>query len=191
MTASRTALIIGATGAFGAHAAVALTARGWTVRALARDTGKAREKLGAAMPIDIIGGDALNKADVIAAAAESRIIVHAANPPAYRNWAGTVLPMLSNSIAAARASGARIILPGSVYNFAPDQGPSIAEDAPQNPTTRKGKIRVAAEQALEEAAGEGVRSLVLRAGDFFGPDAGSSFFNHLLMRRGGRALAFL
>ncbi|MGH6987510.1 MAG: NAD-dependent epimerase/dehydratase family protein [Caulobacteraceae bacterium] len=191
MTARKTVLIIGATGAFGAHAAVALIARGWTVRALARDPGKAREKLGAAMPVDIIGGDALNEAEVVAAATGARIIVHAANPPAYRNWAGTVLPMLSNSIAAARASGARIILPGSVYNFAADAGPSIAEHAPQEPTTHKGDIRVAAERALEAAAGEGVRSLILRAGDFFGPGAGSAFFNHLLVRRGSRALVFL
>ncbi len=36
----RTALIIGATGSFGGHAAQALLKHGWRIRALARDPGR-------------------------------------------------------------------------------------------------------------------------------------------------------
>jgi nucleoside-diphosphate-sugar epimerase len=111
----------------------------------------------------------MDASSVVAAASGAQLIVHAANPPGYRNWQGTVLPMAMSALAAAKASGARLVLPGNVYNFAPDAGPAIAEDTPQAPVTRKGKIRAELERRLQAAADEGVRVLILRAGDFFGP----------------------
>ena len=50
--------------------------------------------------------------------------------------------MLESSIAAAKASGARLVFPGTVYNFGPDAFPNLNERSPQNPMTRKGKILV-------------------------------------------------
>ncbi|MDB5480367.1 MAG: NAD-dependent epimerase/dehydratase [Caulobacteraceae bacterium] len=187
----RTALVIGATGSFGGHAAAALVRHGWTVRALARDPQAARAKAGPRMPIDWIAGDAMNAEDVTRAAAGTSVIVHAANPPGYRKWRGLVLPMLAATIAAAEASGARIVLPGAVYNYAPDSGARIAETAPQAPTTRKGRIRVAMERMLREATQRGIRTLVLRAGDFFGPAAPNSCLQWLTTRRGGRVRSVL
>jgi nucleoside-diphosphate-sugar epimerase len=168
---SKTALIIGATGSFGGHATKALIKHGWTICALARDPAAAAAKLGAHTPVDWMKGDAMDQASVVAAASGVQLIVHAANPPGYRNWKGTVVPMTDNAIAAARASGARLVIAGSVYNFAPDSGPSIGEDAPQAPATRKGTIRVEVEQRLRRASAEGVKVLILRSGDFFGPSA--------------------
>lgn len=99
----------------------------------------------------------------------------------YRNWPKLVLPMLESTIAAAKASGARILLPGSIYNF-PQNGPLVLrEDTPQRATTRKGAIRITMERRLEEAQAQGVRSLILRAGDFFGPYmTGNSWFRQLV-----------
>jgi nucleoside-diphosphate-sugar epimerase len=184
--AARTALIVGATGSFGAHAAQALIKHGWTIRALTRDPRKAAKTAGPRTPIDWVAGDALNPAEVTAAADGVQLIVHAANPPRYRNWRGTVAPMLESAIAAARASGARLVLPGSVYNYAPNFGPEIAEGAPQLPVTRKGAIRVAAEDRLRQVADEGVKVLILRAGDFFGPAAPNSALSWLVTHSGGR-----
>jgi nucleoside-diphosphate-sugar epimerase len=168
-TAPRTALVIGATGLFGLHATEALIKHGWRVRALARDPAAAAAKLGPRTPIDWVKGDAMDPPSVVAAAASADLIVHAANPPQYRNWKGTVLPMVESAIAAARASGARLVVPASVYNFAPGAGAAIGEHAPQHPVTRKGAIRVELERRLRAASDDGVRVLVLRAGDFFGP----------------------
>jgi hypothetical protein len=53
-----------------------------------------------------------------------------------------LLAMLDNTITAARADRARIVLPGSVYNFGPDASPDLHEASPQNPVTAKGQIRV-------------------------------------------------
>jgi nucleoside-diphosphate-sugar epimerase len=188
--APKTALIIGVTGNFGGHATMALIKRGWTIRALARDPAAAAKKAGPRMPIEWIKGDAMNAADVIAAAAGADVIVHGANPPGYKNWRGLAAPMLRNTIAAAKAHGARIVFPGNVYNFAPDSGAAIAEDAPQAPVTRKGKIRVEMENELRAAtlpdSVGGARVLIVRAGDYFGPAAPNSVLGWLVNRRKDR-----
>ncbi len=137
-----------------------------------------------------LGGDALDRNKVISAAQDAALIVHAVNPAGYRNWAGLVLPMIDNSIAAARASGARILLPGTIYNYGPDAFPILSEDLPQHPTTRKGAIRVELERRLKDASRHGVRTLVLRAGDFFGPRPGNNWFSQALVKP-GRPLRFI
>ena len=177
---AKTALVLGATGGIGGEVARQLRDAGWTVRAMARR-----------LPVDVhheglqwLQGDAMNANDVHRAAQGAQVLVHAVNPPGYRRWGELVLPMIDHSIAAARAAGARIVLPGTVYNFGPDAFPMLQEDAPQRPLTRKGAIRVAMERRLEAAAAEGVPSLIVRAGDFFGPRAGNSWFSQGLVRPG-------
>lgn len=186
MTHDKTALVIGATGTFGLHAVEAMAKHGWTIRALARDPAAAAKKLGPRSPIQWVRGDAMDAASVVAAAQGAQLIVHAANPPGYRNWKGTILPMNESVIAAAKASGARIVIPGNVYPFAPQSGAQIREDAPQAPVTRKGNIRRAQERRLREAAAEGVKVLILRSGDFFGPAAPNSALAWLTTRSKGR-----
>lgn len=166
---NRTVLIVGATGNIGAETARALLERGWQVRALHRDPERAARRFGALGAITWLAGDALNPEDVMRAAAGVSVVVHAANPPGYKNWAGLVLPMLESSIAAAQAADARLVLPGTIYNFGPDAFPLLSEGSPQHPTTRKGALRVAMEQRLEAASRAGLKVLIVRAGDFFGP----------------------
>ncbi len=179
-----TALVIGATGGIGGEAALALLRRGWHVRALNRNAEKAARDHAGLGPIEWVSGDAMKPADVIAAAAGASVIVHAANPPGYRNWEGLAIPMLDSSIAAAEASGARIVFPGTLYNYGPDALPLLTETSPQDPVTRKGRVRVAMEQRLREAAERGVRTLIVRAGDFFGPRAGNNWFAGAMVKPG-------
>lgn len=182
METNKTALVLGATGGAGGAIAAALVRHGWTVRGLARDAASARNS-GPAR-INWIEGDAMVRADVIAAAAGASVIVHAVNPPNYMNWDKLVLPMIDNTIAAARAAGgARVVLPGTIYNFDPATTPVIRSDTPQHPRSRKGRIRVALEERLEAAA-PAVPSLILRAGDFFGPGARSSWFAQAMVTPG-------
>jgi nucleoside-diphosphate-sugar epimerase len=181
MTDGKTALILGATGGVGHETALALAARGWKVRALHRRPEQARSTSPQA---DWIAGDAMNQADVIAAGRGAALIFHGVNPPGYRNWRGLALPMLDNTIAAARAVGARIVFPGTVYNYGPDAFPLLSETSPQKPRTRKGAIRVDMERRLEEAARRGPRVLIVRGGDFFGPHTGNSWFSQGLVKPG-------
>lgn len=177
----KTALVLGATGGVGGEVARLLVARGWRVRALHR-APQAAARRGDGM--QWLRGDAMVRDDVVAAAEGVQLIVHAVNPPGYRNWGQLVLPMIDNSIAAARASGARILLPGTVYNYGPDAFPVIDEESPQQPVTRKGAIRVELEARLQAAAAYGVRTLIVRAGDFFGPKAGNNWFAQGLIKPG-------
>ena len=173
-TTQQTALVIGVTGSIGREVAAALLSRGWQVRALHRNPAAAMRS---ALPQSVqwIKGDAMHLNDVVAAARGTTLIVHAANPPNYRNWRGLALPMLDNTIAAAQANNARILLPATIYNFGEDAPQVLKENTPQNPTSRKGQVRVEMELKLQKASLNGVRSMVVRAGDFFGPGAGNSW----------------
>jgi nucleoside-diphosphate-sugar epimerase len=182
ITQERIALVLGATGGIGSEVARRLLERGWSVRALHRDAATMAGRAQAGL--SWVQGDAMRREDVVAAARGVALIVHAVNPPGYRNWGELVLPMLENTIAAARASGARILFPGTVYNYGPDAFANIEETSPQNPMTRKGAIRVEMERRLRAAAETGVKTLIVRAGDFFGPKVGNSWFAQGLVKPG-------
>ncbi|UXT22869.1 NAD-dependent epimerase/dehydratase family protein [Agrobacterium tumefaciens] len=174
------ALILGVNGGVGSQVSRMLQQRGWRVRAMTRQ----RTSTGPTDGVERVTGDAMNRQDVMDAATGVNLIVHAVNPPGYRNWESQVLPMLDNTIAAAEACGARIVFPGSVYNFGPDAFPLLTEDSPQKPFTRKGALRVEMERQLKMASMRGVPVLIVRAGDFFGPDARNNWFSQMLVKPG-------
>jgi nucleoside-diphosphate-sugar epimerase len=193
---TRIALVLGATGGIGGEVTRALLRRGWRVRALNRRAaslqmhehrdgvdGETRDAV-ARGGIEWVQGDAMNSDDVREAAHGVSWIVHAVNPPKYHNWRALAVPMLDNTIAAARSSGAAILFPGTIYNYGPDAFPVLNERSPQRPLTRKGAIRVEMEQRLERASHDGVQTLIVRAGDFFGPAAGNNWFSQGLVQPG-------
>jgi len=181
----KTALVLGATGGIGGETAVALLRHGWNVVAMARGGRPTADRLHPRLAdMAWIAGDAMNAADVARAAAGAQVIVHAVNPPGYRNWGKLVLPMIDNSIAAAKAVGARLMLPGTIYNYGPDAFPELDEQAPQNPTTAKGRIRVELERRMEAASRDGMTALIVRFGDFFGPVRGNNWFAQGLVKPG-------
>ncbi|MFT3779159.1 MAG: NAD(P)H-binding protein [Ottowia sp.] len=181
MEPDKTALVLGATGGIGASICAALLRHGWRVRGMARNTAAARHAGTAG--VEWLEGDAMRRGDVVQAAQDASVIVHAVNPPNYAHWDQLVLPMADNTIAAARSAGARIVLPGTIYNFDPAATPVIDAEAVQRPRSRKGMIRVALEERLAHAAPD-VPTLILRAGDFFGPGARSSWFAQAMVAPG-------
>ncbi len=184
---ARTVLVLGAAGGIGGETARQLHAAGWHVRAWVHH----RPVTDGPAPSERwseVSGDARSAADVLRAAAHVHVIVHAVNPPGYRHWAEHGLPMLDHSIAAARATGARLVLPGNLYGYGPEvyaNGDGVVDEStPQNPITRKGAVRVEMEQRLRSAAAQGVRSLILRCGDFFGPRPGGSWLSQGILQPG-------
>ena len=187
MKQAKTVLVVGANGGIGRETCLALQRHGWHVRALARKPDGALEG------VEWFRGDAMAAEDVARAASGADAIVHAVNPPGYRDWERLVLPMLENTLAAAKAAGARVVLPGTIYNYGFDAFPVLTEDAPQHPVSRKGELRVAMERRLAQAAREGVPVLILRCGDFIGPrNTGNSWFSQGLVKAGKpvRAVAY-
>jgi nucleoside-diphosphate-sugar epimerase len=179
MVSKGTVLVLGATGGIGGEVSRQLRDTGWEVRALQRRAAQPAERRNG---INWIRGDAMSRSDVMAAASGCSVIVHAVNPPGYRRWSELVLPMLDNTIAAACAVGATIVLPGTVYNFGPDAYPVLSEESPQRPVTHKGAIRAEMERRLFAACNNGARVLIVRAGDFFGPQARNNWFSQGLVK---------
>src|SRR5262252_3160220 len=168
-----TVLVLGASGGIGGEMARQLRDAGWRVKAMKRDLGATSVLKDG---IEWVEGDALNREDVLSASRGSSVIVHVVNPPGYRRWSELVLPMIDNTIAAASVNGATVVLPGTVYNYGRDALPLLTETSPQRPDSRKGAIRVELERRLEAVTRSGaVRVIIVRAGDFFGPSAGSNW----------------
>ncbi len=180
------ALVLGVTGAIGNAIAAALVRRGWSIRALTRRPAATRPAF--PFPVDWRSGDALDAASVAAASDGADLIVHGVNPPGYRRWREDGLPMLANSIAAAKHSGATLLFPANVYVFSTASPAHVDESSPRTPLTRKGQVRLEMETLLQQASEQdGVRVIALRAGDFFGPGVTSSWFSQAMVKGGTAA----
>ncbi len=135
----------------------------------------------AAPGTEIIEVDARDADSLIEAAQGADVILHALNPP-YTAWPKFALGFAETAIAAARASGATLMFPGNVYNYgAAHAGDARRGDADASDSRAKARLRVEIEQRMRDATRDGVRVIVLRAGDFFGGAA-----TGLMVRPGGR-----
>ena len=165
---TKTVLILGANGRFGQAAVQAFAAAGWRVLAQAR-RAPAQALPAGARPVAV----ALDDADALAAAARgASVLVHALNPP-YTRWQQQVLPLAWQGMSLAQRLGATFMLPGNVYNYGESMPAVLRVDTPQRPSTAKGRIRCELETEMQARAADGLRSVVIRAGDFFGSGSGS------------------
>ena len=168
----KTICIAGAKGRLGNSAVRAFHQAGYRVIALSRDAAAPR------LPEGVIQRqcDAYDREALIAACAGADFIFNNLNPP-YGHWADKAQQLADNVMAAAREHGAVHLFPANLYNY----GSSIPEQCTPatsfRPDTDMGKIRVAMEQSFHTAAEQGVQTLVIRAGDFFGDDSKGSWFD--------------
>ena len=131
-------LVLGSTGGIGHWTAVKLVERGEPVRVLVRDPDRFRSSWPEANGVDVVVGDALVPDDVRRAAQGATTIFHCVNVP-YAEWSAKALPMLSHSIAAAQAVGARARLSGKRLRVRPRShrsrsgGPPHGAAHPQGP----------------------------------------------------------
>jgi len=150
-----TVLILGASGKFGRHSAVAFEQAGWQVRRFDRSTDNMLEMA--------VGCD---------------VIMNGLNPANYHNWETLVPRITRDVIEAAQHSGATVILPGNVYHFG-DKGGVWSESTPAVPVARKGRIRLDMERAYAKS---GVQTIVLRAGNAIDPDRQGCVMSLLYLR---------
>jgi nucleoside-diphosphate-sugar epimerase len=174
---TKTVLILGANGRFGRAAVHAFTAQGWRVRAATR-TGNHPSRDG----VTAITCDAEDPHAVICAAEGVDVIVHALNP-AYEHWAAKLPVLTANVIAAAWAHGATVMIPGNVYSFGAQAQTVLYETATPAPTSRKGQMRVEMERAFEDAAAKGLRTVILRGGDFLERAKSGNWFDAIIAKK--------
>ena len=163
-----TVMVLGANGRLGRAAVLAFADTGWTVIAQLRRAPRAPLPAG----VTLVLADALDVATLARQAQGVQVIVNALNPD-YTQWATLLPPITAAAIALAAATGATLMLPGNVYNYGNQLPAVLGEDTAFAATHPKAALRIALEASLARAArAQGVRSIVIRAGDFLG-DAGT------------------
>ena len=150
---TQTVLILGATGRFGRHAASAFASAGWKVRRFDR-----------------------NK-DVLDKAARGADVIVAAWNPEYQDWAQQVPKLHAEVRRVAHANDATVILPGNVYVFGPKTPMGWSSKTPHRAQNPLGQIRIQMEAAYRD---EGVKTIVLRAGDFIDTEASGNWFDKIM-----------
>jgi nucleoside-diphosphate-sugar epimerase len=161
-------LVMGAAGRLGYAAAEAFRMAGWSVTSLVRPGAAHRAPRGTKVV------ETIDRLDAIAAARGADVVLHALNPP-FKTWRRMALAHAYSAIEVAETAGATLMFPGNLYNYGAGMPSVIDELTPMQPTIRKGDIRVEIEQRMQEAAERGVRTIILRAGDFFGSGRGAWF----------------
>ena len=174
-----TVLILGARGRFGLATARAFVDAGWRVLAHKRPGSPVPPEVQGDARIHWLDTDLPDTAALARAARQQAgvpgvaVVVHGLNP-AYtdRAWKQQVLPMTAAALDLCRALNATLMLPGNIYNFGAAMPALLREDTPQAAQTIKGQIRIGMEEQIRRS---GVRSIVIRAGDFFGAGRGTWF----------------
>ncbi len=166
---TRIAAVIGCTGSFGGAVTRELLRRGWNVRALARNVAKARAQYVGEPRIEFVRGDALDAEDVRILVEGVDVLVDSFNVP-YQHWDPATLDSASIVAQAAIDHDLLVAFPGNVYGLGPDFSRPLDESAPHVPPSKKGKLRNRIEATFEEASQHGARFVIVRCGDFFGPN---------------------
>src|SRR3954466_9538773 len=167
MTSTPRHVVFG-TGAIGLAILDALHRRGETVRLVNR-SGHAR------VPdnVDVIGGNARDPAFTTAAARSARVVYQTLNPP-YTEWTARFPALQAGVLAAAEATGARLVSMENVYMYGRPAGRPLTEDRAYDAHTTKGQLRGRMARDLLAAHDAGRAEVAIgRASDYFGPRGGA------------------
>ena len=171
--------ILGAKGRLATMSTAAFHAAGYEIIAITR-SGHAE---GLPAGVEQRAADAMDRQSLIRATEGADLIFNGLNPP-YPAWRKRVMPMGENVMAAARMHGAVHLFPGNVYNYGRAIPARVDDDTPFEATTGKGAVRIALERHFEEQAQRhGVRTIILRAGDFYGGTRPGSWFDLAIAAR--------
>jgi nucleoside-diphosphate-sugar epimerase len=170
--------ILGANGRVAHAVAKAFLDHGHAVIAITR-SGRCDGLTG---KVEFRAADAASAAPLIAATEGADIIFNGLNPR-YDEWDEKVMPMARNVMTAARTHGIPHLFIGNVYNYGHGMPVGAGPETPQRAETRKGQIRIDMERMFEqEASQHGVKTVILRAGDFFGTAGKGSWFDQALVK---------
>ena len=160
--------VIFGTGATGLATMDALRRRGEAVRLVNRSGT-------APVPddIEVLGGDASDPAFATAAAQGAQVVYQTLNPP-YPTWVELFPALQTSVLAAAQATGARLVSMENVYLYGPPAGQPLTETRPDTAQTKKGRLRAGMARELQAAHQAGrVQVAIGRASDYFGPRGGA------------------
>lgn len=167
-------IVLGINGHVGHHIAKAFVAEGWDV------AGFGRSNKYPVTGVRFSKGDADDVEAMRAAIGDTPLVVNALNLP-YPAWDKGRKVAQTERVIAAMGKGKTLLFPGNVYNYAATDR-VITPGMAQHPQTPRGAIRVEVEQLYEAAARRGdVQVIIIRAGDFFGPESHGDWFDLVMM----------
>ncbi|SEF13873.1 NAD-dependent epimerase/dehydratase family protein [Jiangella alba] len=151
------------TGPAGTTLAEQLLRRGHTVRTVDR---RGTTPLDGAQPY---AADVRDPVAAAAAVAGAAVVYHCVNVPYERQV--EVMPRIQESVlAAAEATGARLVVTDTLYPYGPTGGEAMTEETPWRAVAVKGRMRADLDGRYLQAHQRGrVRVTLGRAADFFGP----------------------
>lgn len=171
--------ILGSNGHIGQSAADAFAAAGWVTTRFARADR---------MPVEgtrFVQGDADSALDLRGAVSGADVVFNGLNLP-YHQWDKGRIEAQLQRVLDALSPGQTLLHPGSIYNY-PANARVVTPELTQDPPTPRGAMRVRMEQMLQQAVRDkGIRVIVLRAGDFFGPDVKGDWFEQGIMREAAK-----
>jgi nucleoside-diphosphate-sugar epimerase len=122
--------------------------------------------------IEILRGDASDPAFATAAAHGAQVVYQTLNPP-YHQWVELFPALQASVLAAAQASGARLVSMENVYMYGRPNGQPLTKTRPYAAHTKKGTLRARMARELLAAHEAGrVQVAIGRASDYFGPRGG-------------------
>ncbi len=170
--------VLGANGRLAHDVAKAFLQAGHTVIAITRN-GKCDGLNG---NVECRAADAMDRSALIEATKGAEVIFNGLNPP-YDKWEKFCMPMARNVVAALQAHKAVHLFIGNVYNYGKEIPLNANEDTPHSLTTEKAVIREDMENLFERAALEdGVKTIILRAGDFYGGSKPGTWFDMFIAK---------
>jgi nucleoside-diphosphate-sugar epimerase len=156
--------VVFGTGPLGRATINGLLKRGVRVRAVNR-SGQMPE---APAGVELVKADAYNPAEV-RRVAEGAVGVYQAAQPGYTEWAEKFPPLQASIVEGVSAVGANLVVGENLYMYGEVDG-TMTESTPYRAHTKKGKVRQAMTEALEQAHASGkLKVAVARASDFYGP----------------------
>lgn len=133
--------------------------------------------------------DVLNLAELIDAVDGSEVVYLVVGLPYdIKVWRRDWPIVMSNTIEACLATGAKLVFLDNVYAYGLVKG-EMTEETPYNPCSEKGKVRVQIANMLMEAVEKkNLRACIARGADFFGPRADLSVITSTVTARHAKGL---
>jgi nucleoside-diphosphate-sugar epimerase len=189
MSTSPLHTILGSTGNIGTALAKDLTKFSDNIRLVSRNPSKINPK------DQLMKADLLNPREVDAAVKGSDTVYLVAGIT-YKTklWQEQWPVIIKNTINACKKHGAKLVFFDNMYCYDPNHVGNLRENTPVNPQSQKGKVRAKiAQMILDEIAAGKLTAMIVRAADFYGPEAKQSVLHESVINRmkGGKTAQWL
>jgi nucleoside-diphosphate-sugar epimerase len=146
-------LVLGSTGSIGSAIVNELTFARKPVRALVRNTSKARKIFTHPEMVELVEGSVLEAQTLNRVFGGVDVFFNCVNVP-YPQWS-TLRQIHGLILDAAAQARARMVFPGNVYIYGHAQAGKVREGHPRNPCSKKGRIRVELEHTFMRYSHDG------------------------------------